>query len=404
MEDLTGKIDNTAPAATGILPAAQWNQLPQEVQNIITAAGQSLSNGDLNQLGKGIAAYVGTSDVYVSSGPADAYILTPISGYQGPPAYFDGMRVRFVPNVANTGASVTVNVNGLGVRTVVREDGVGNSSNNEYKVGIMVELRYDDGAGNFKLRRIENAGTATNEYGLTRIATQTDVNLGTEPFDYVTPETLNGKTALENRRGVAEIATQTETNTGTDDTRIVTPLKLATRLGLLGSDDIGNDSTVPGATVSDALEAIGGVSDSLSSDTNISSGTATTIMSFTVVAATTYRIEGLLPCDNLDVNTLSLSWSFGTATSFDGSSKIVYQGTNFDQMYGSDGYTSTASTIPLRGTSGSAVMEGTGDLISFFGHVRINAGGTLNLQAARATGAGTIVLLTGGHFRLVPVT
>jgi len=36
--------------------------------------------------------------------------------------------------------------------------------------------------------------------------------------------------ATESTAGIAEIATQTEVNTGTDDTRIVTPLKLATRL------------------------------------------------------------------------------------------------------------------------------------------------------------------------------
>ena len=36
--------------------------------------------------------------------------------------------------------------------------------------------------------------------------------------------------ATESQAGIAEIATQTEVNTGTDDTRIVTPLKLATRI------------------------------------------------------------------------------------------------------------------------------------------------------------------------------
>ncbi len=43
---------------------------------------------------------------------------------------------------------------------------------------------------------------------------------------FITPQGLHNRTATESRRGIAEIATQTQVNTGTDDTRIVTPAKL----------------------------------------------------------------------------------------------------------------------------------------------------------------------------------
>ena len=66
--------------------------------------------------------------------------------------------------------------------------------------------------------------------GLVTLATQTEVNTGTNTTDAVTPATLAGRTATETRAGIAEIATQTETNTGTDDATIVTPLKLKTLL------------------------------------------------------------------------------------------------------------------------------------------------------------------------------
>ena len=102
MELLNDKITGST------LTAAEWNQVPSELQNIITATGQSLSGGDLDQVGKGIAAYVSNSDFYVSSGLADDYILTPLAGVQAPVAYFDGMRVRFIPNINNTGGSVTL--------------------------------------------------------------------------------------------------------------------------------------------------------------------------------------------------------------------------------------------------------------------------------------------------------
>lgn len=66
--------------------------------------------------------------------------------------------------------------------------------------------------------------------GLVTLATQTEVNTGTNTADAVTPATLAGRTATETRAGIAEIATQTEVNAGTDDTTIVTPLKLTTLL------------------------------------------------------------------------------------------------------------------------------------------------------------------------------
>lgn len=65
--------------------------------------------------------------------------------------------------------------------------------------------------------------------GLVELATQTEVNTGTDTARAVTPATLSGRSATETRSGLVEIATQGETNTGTDDTRTVTPAKLAGR-------------------------------------------------------------------------------------------------------------------------------------------------------------------------------
>jgi hypothetical protein len=71
---------------------------------------------------------------------------------------------------------------------------------------------------------------STTVLGLVTIATQTEVNTGTDTQKVVTPATLAGRTATEARSGIAEIATQAEVNAGTDDERIVTPLKLKTFL------------------------------------------------------------------------------------------------------------------------------------------------------------------------------
>lgn len=100
--------------------------------------------------------------------------------------------------------------------------------------------------GDVIIAKVENASTSskadwirlevnrdqatTSTLGLVILATQAEVNAGTDPNKVVTPETLSGRTATESRTGIAEIATQAETDAGTDDSRIVTPLKLKTLL------------------------------------------------------------------------------------------------------------------------------------------------------------------------------
>lgn len=139
MEDLTGKITGST------LTAVEWNQLPQEVQNIITAAGLTLSNADLNQLGKGLAQYAANGDFYTDSGAADAYVLTAVNSKQAPPSYKDGMRVRFEAANANTGAS-TVNPAGLGVKSIVDIFGNALTAN---AISGRTELVFDLSADNF---------------------------------------------------------------------------------------------------------------------------------------------------------------------------------------------------------------------------------------------------------------
>lgn len=116
MEQLNNKVDG-AGGAQGSLPAAEWNQIPSELQNIITQLGQSLSSGDLNQVGKAIAGYVANGDFYTDGGAADAYVLAVVGSKQRAPAYTDGFQIRFIAVNANTGAS-TVNVAGLGVKDI----------------------------------------------------------------------------------------------------------------------------------------------------------------------------------------------------------------------------------------------------------------------------------------------
>lgn len=116
MEALNGK-------ATGdTLAANEWNQVPTELQNVIEALGQSLTNTDLNQLGKAIAGYVGSGDEYTDGGSANSIVLSSITGLQSPPEYTQRLKVNFSKSGTNTGG-VNINVAGIGVLPVLDQFG-----------------------------------------------------------------------------------------------------------------------------------------------------------------------------------------------------------------------------------------------------------------------------------------
>jgi hypothetical protein len=64
--------------------------------------------------------------------------------------------------------------------------------------------------------------------GFVELATNAEVQTGTDTERAVTPAGLQSKVASETAKGFVELATQAETDTGTNDTTAVTPLKLKT--------------------------------------------------------------------------------------------------------------------------------------------------------------------------------
>jgi hypothetical protein len=93
------KIDGNTVAAT------DWNPAQQELKNLILSSGQPLNAGDNTQTIKATSVYAGSGDYYTDSGAVNAYIATPISPKLAPPAYTNGLRVRFIAANVNTGAS-----------------------------------------------------------------------------------------------------------------------------------------------------------------------------------------------------------------------------------------------------------------------------------------------------------
>jgi lysophospholipase L1-like esterase len=135
MQDLNDKITGNR------LTANEWNEVPSEIQNVIEALGQTLTSGDLNQLGKSIASYVANGTFYTDSGATDAYVLSVVGSKQGATAYTNGFEISFITANTNTGAS-TINVAGLGVKSL-KTIGGGAVPAGYIVVGEVINARYD---------------------------------------------------------------------------------------------------------------------------------------------------------------------------------------------------------------------------------------------------------------------
>lgn len=106
-------VNNQAPTCED----ADLNGFKNENNNLIVGSAQALSTGDNQQTHKAVSVYAAGGDFYSDTGSADTYVLNVVGSRLSPPAYFTGMRVRFLVNADNTGAS-TVNVAGLGVKAI----------------------------------------------------------------------------------------------------------------------------------------------------------------------------------------------------------------------------------------------------------------------------------------------
>lgn len=137
MRDIATKVDGSST-----LSAAEFNDIPGELENAITSTGQALSSGDLNQLGKAMATYTGLSDFYTDSGSANAYVLTAVGSLKSPASYVSGMRIRFKPANANTTAA-TVNVAGLGVKSIKTLSGSSDPASGDIAASTDITMVYD---------------------------------------------------------------------------------------------------------------------------------------------------------------------------------------------------------------------------------------------------------------------
>ena len=180
MQNIPTKTDGVAN-----LPAAEFNQIPDEMEQAIIDSGQTLSGGTLDQISKAMSIYAAGGDFYTDSGAADAYVLSVIGSKKAPVAYFVGMAVRFLPGNANTGAS-TINVATLGSINIKLADGSTDPAAND--IGTTeIQLTYDGTVFRISSRASVAAATPVdNVVVVTSTSNATTIDFGdADPFNAV---------------------------------------------------------------------------------------------------------------------------------------------------------------------------------------------------------------------------
>lgn len=161
MRDFSTKVNDTAPLASGILDAQEFNALAAELENAVSASGIALDasvgpDSDLEMLAQAMTRHASGALWCEDSGAANAYVVAMAGDFVPPGALFDGLCIRFYPGNANTTAS-TCNAFGLGAKAIVNHlDALLASGSLD---GRVIELIYDSaiGAGSWVLPAWANA-------------------------------------------------------------------------------------------------------------------------------------------------------------------------------------------------------------------------------------------------------
>lgn len=149
MRDYGTKADNTAPAVSGILTAAEDNDRFSELKNVVITSGIALdgpTGPDTNEqmLAEAIARYASGGIFCQDTGVANAYVLSLVGAFVAPKQLFRGLQVVFYPGNSCTGSSV-VSAFGLGQKKLLRPD-LSELSGNDVFVNSLCEARYEPGA------------------------------------------------------------------------------------------------------------------------------------------------------------------------------------------------------------------------------------------------------------------
>lgn len=125
------------------------NTLGNELINTILSANMTPSMNENDQLAKSIANYVAKGNFYADTTTDYSHIILTAQGnFKAPNIYYDGMMVSFLPN-GNNNANATINVNGLGEKSIRSSVTASSVSYGEIKQGKYTQLVYNSNLNSF---------------------------------------------------------------------------------------------------------------------------------------------------------------------------------------------------------------------------------------------------------------
>lgn len=213
--------ENTVTGQVGsLVPSAWGNAVTQEILAVISAADLVPTEADTDQLLEAIRLLLQADGVGYGADTGAANVYT-VAYAPAVPAIVDGMVLRFKAKTANSGAS-TFSPNGLAAKPIV---GLGQAAlqGGEIAANGMCIVIWSATLDKWILVASTGGGAE---------ASQIDAEAGTNNTKWMSPLRVFQAIAkvvtqaTETVFGWAKVATQAQVNAGTDDATFVTPKKL----------------------------------------------------------------------------------------------------------------------------------------------------------------------------------
>jgi hypothetical protein len=126
---------------------------------VFTDVGGTPADG-VNELSQAVARYVAGGATYQAGGTANAITLSSQGARQGVSIMPEGATFRFIATATNTG-SATVNVQGIGAKTIRKNGFASNLEAGDIVSGKVYEIFYSSSADQFELLNLGQTGGGT---------------------------------------------------------------------------------------------------------------------------------------------------------------------------------------------------------------------------------------------------
>lgn len=200
MKEKNKRVDSVAG---GVESPDNWldadfvNQSQEELENVVRASGVAFDGNNEQQVAQAITDHALGASYAEDTGTTNNYILSITGSRQVPPALVKGYCLFFQTGNVNTSTTPTLNYAGLGVKTIIDENGTNAILPGDIKVGVYNQVVYDGTNWRLVLPRVPNASQTVA--GIIKTATADIVNAGTDNTTALTP--LQFKTFLASVTG-----------------------------------------------------------------------------------------------------------------------------------------------------------------------------------------------------------